>query len=155
MPRKLLILPLLVLFGLSPIRAADAPADRAATSDKALLGTWAVTSAEYRGEKSAEPVGSTFTFTADQITMKKKGKDKAESTAAYVVDASASPKRLDLTPLDDAGKIDINRTLRGIYSVDGDTLKICMNDRPGDRRPPSLESTRDSTAVLLVLKRQK
>lgn len=155
--KSLIVLLFACIFGLSFVRAADAPppAD-GGTEDKELLGTWTVTSASYRGEKNNDPVGSTFTFSADKIVMKPKGKDQPASEAAYLLIPKVTPKRIDLTPLDDSGKVDVNRTLRGIYTIDGDTLKICMNDRPGERRPQGFDPAQETTmTVLLVLKRLK
>jgi uncharacterized protein (TIGR03067 family) len=129
--------------------AADAPV---AAADPALSGEWIVQSAEYRGEKNADPVGDKFTFAADKITVNhKQGKS---DTAAYRVDAKANPKEIDLTPLDESGG-DAAKAMLGIYEVEGQTLKICMNDRAGGLRPTKFNPGKWSNCVLLTLKRAK
>jgi len=45
------------------------------------------------------------------------------------------------------------RTLKGIYTLDGDTLKICLTEK-GDR-PKEFKLDADSKAALMTLKRDK
>jgi uncharacterized protein (TIGR03067 family) len=136
-----------VVAGLAVAFAADAPkADGA--DQKALQGIWTVTSAEMRGEKNEEIVGSTMTFTDDKISLKVKGKDEAKE-AKYKLDPAAKPKHLDIMPSDK------EETLQGIYELDGDNLKICMNDKGAEARPEKFEAAADKKFVLLVLKREK
>src|SRR5206468_610600 len=104
------------------------------------------------GEKNADPVGDKLTFTADKITVNhKQGKSDA---ASYTANAKSSPKEIDLAPLDDAGK-ETGKTMLGIYEVEGQSLKICMNDRAGGERPAKIDAGRGTNTVVLILKRAK
>jgi uncharacterized protein (TIGR03067 family) len=134
--------------------AADAPkAEAPAKEDKALLGKWTVTSAEMMGEKNADMVGATMEFTAEKLTFK--AKDDDAKSASYKLDTKASPKQIDVNPLNDDGKPLEDKMMTLIYEVDGDTLRLCGPDRPGEARPKTFESKKDPGTVLLVLKRAK
>jgi uncharacterized protein (TIGR03067 family) len=62
------------------------------------------------------------------------------------LDAAKTPKQIDLELND--------RTLKGIYQIDGDMLKISYR-LEGDERPTEFESKPDSGIVLVVHKRAK
>ena len=134
--------------------AADAPKpDAPAQGDKALLGKWTISSAEMMGEKNADMVGATMEFTADKLTFK--AKEDEGKHASYKLDTKASPKQIDVSPLNEEGKPLEGKTMTLIYEVDGDTLKLCGPDRPGEARPRTFESKKEPGTVLLILKRAK
>jgi uncharacterized protein (TIGR03067 family) len=130
--------------------AADAPA---AAPDPALAGDWIVESAEYHSEKNPDPVGDKFSFSADKVTVTRKQGNKTDS-ASYSVDAKASPKEIDLTPLDENGK-EMGKTMLGIYVLEGQTLRICVNDRGGGQRPTKFDAGAGTNTVLLTLRKAK
>src|ERR1051326_1611407 len=56
--------------------------------------------------------------------------------ATFKLDATKKPKHIDFMPLSEPGK---GKTMKGIYDIDGDTLKICgageNEERPTEFRP--------------------
>lgn len=127
--------------------AADEKDDIKAEKDK-LKGDWTLTSLQADG-KDAKEEAATFTFAADQLTVAFKDSKQA---AAYRIDPAAQPKAIDITP--DEGP-DKGKTLKGIYVLDGDTLKICAAASPDKDRPKDFAAKKDSGNLLMVLKRDK
>jgi uncharacterized protein (TIGR03067 family) len=110
-----------------------------------LQGAWTVVSFESRGEPEKKHVGLKVIFDGDKVTIKDGKKDEA---VPFVLDTTKKPKQ-----------INIDRKAHAIYSVDGDTLKICF-DKLGDSekdRPTEFVSKKDGDRelVLMVLKRDK
>jgi uncharacterized protein (TIGR03067 family) len=75
------------------------------------------------------------------------GKVAARGTSR--IDPAKRPKAIDLTPTEGEHK---GQTARGIYEVEGDTLKICFAE-PDKPRPT--EFTGKTEATLAVFKRGK
>ena len=88
--------------------------------------------------------GAVREFKNDRYTLTSKSGDPIEGTAK--LDSSKKPKHIDL---DVAG-----RMLKGIYEIDGDTLKMCYK-LVGNDRPTELDSTPESGIVLVTHKRAK
>src|SRR5262249_9637840 len=116
---------------------------------EALQGDWSITSAERDGKKAPdEAVKSVkLTFAKDTITVTE-GTKKTEMT--FKLDPSKSPKTIDLTYGTGGrmGEID-----QGIYTLDGDTLKLCI--KRGGGRPTEFAAAPDSNSHLLILKKSK
>jgi uncharacterized protein (TIGR03067 family) len=85
-----------------------------------------------------------LTFTADKIVVKA-GEKSVELT--YKLDPSAKPKTIDL----DNGR---GKSWMSVYSLDGNTLKICWPHEPGGDRPTEVGTKEGSRSFMLVLKRQ-
>lgn len=66
------------------------------------------------------------------------------SSAKIELDESRAPKQITVRA--DGGKL----TFRGIYSIDGDTLKVCMNGDGSDVRRPEEFVTKKGTPLLLI-----
>src|SRR5260370_23015281 len=69
----------------------------------------------------------------------------------FKVDATKKPKTIDVTFTDGPEK---GKTSLGIYELDGDTYKICV-DPEGKSRPTEFAIKPDSGHILEVLKREK
>jgi uncharacterized protein (TIGR03067 family) len=113
---------------------------------KKLDGTWTVTSIEHGGEKvPADDVkDSTVTFAGDNVTYHdgKSGKDKKGTVK---IDTSKKPWTIDITPSE-------GQAMKGIYTLDGDTLKIALSE---DARPTAFTSEKGSKAGVMTLTRKK
>jgi uncharacterized protein (TIGR03067 family) len=120
-------------------------AARADDADQAKLqGKWTVESFEYNGNPIEMLKDATREFKDAKYTLKPKNGDVIEGTAK--IDSSKKPKEIDL---------EVNgRTLRGIYEIDGDTLKMSYNLNDGPR-PTEFVSKPDSGLVLVIHKRAK
>jgi uncharacterized protein (TIGR03067 family) len=139
------------------------------TSDKdAVQGTWTVESLEDDGEKAPadEIKNMKITLTTNKFVFDD-GKKKQEET--YSVDPATKPKGIDVTrtrqnmisssviggPAAKPVETKITtetKTVKGIYSLEGDSLKICLAN-PDKDRPTDFSSKEDR--MLMVLKRAK
>jgi uncharacterized protein (TIGR03067 family) len=138
---------LLATSALSACRAADADADVLAREKERLQGTWAATAVIDNGrEEAAEQVrelkltikGDKYIYTLGQRSF----------AAVYKIDPTKKPKEMDVTF--EEGPIK-GTTMRAIYALEGDELKICG----GDKRPAELASRPKSQVILFVFKRGK
>jgi uncharacterized protein (TIGR03067 family) len=116
---------------------------------KRFAGTWKLESVEIDEGKMAPEMfkdwrlvikdDGSFTFTiGDQV-----------SKGTFKVDASKKPKTMDITYTEGP-----KETFVGIYELDGDTFKVCL-DPTGKNRPTKFESKKGSGYVLELLKREK
>jgi uncharacterized protein (TIGR03067 family) len=136
----------LILFGAALLLAADSPKADDKKEDKDLIqGTWVLVSGERGGKPLPDEIvkGAKMTFAGDKITIKTKDR---EIKGTFKLDPSKKPKAMDV-------KLDGNDG-QGIYSLEGDTLKIAHGaDR--DPRPTEFATKENTNLVLLVLKREK
>jgi uncharacterized protein (TIGR03067 family) len=142
---------LLTLFLLAGL-LASAPAPRKdAARDEAtkLVGTWVLISCEGDTGKVPDEILKKevvrFIIRSDTITMTTNGENK--ELDQYELEPKAKPKTIDL--IDKEG-----RRALGIYSLEGDTLRICWREG-GKPRPTAFAAKPGYGADLLVLVREK
>jgi uncharacterized protein (TIGR03067 family) len=144
---------LILLLAVGVMVAADADAVK---KEKAKLkGTWTVVSLEEEGKKQPFPEGvkMSLIFQDDKLAMQFALGDKKDSKeAAYVIDPAKKPAIMDITPNDGPEK---GKTVRGIYMLDKDELKICGAQKPDNDRPKDFVTKEGSKSVLITLKRDK
>jgi len=138
---------LLAAASLLPLAFAD---DETSKKDlEPLQGVWKGQKAKSNGQE----------FTADEaakleLTVEKDGgyvlkaNGEVKGTLAKL-DASKKPAAIDLTRSSD------NKTLLGIYEIDGDTLKMAVGKPDGKDRPATFDSAPDSGVVYVLFKREK
>jgi uncharacterized protein (TIGR03067 family) len=121
--------------------------------DKAALqGTWKVTASESKGEKvSAEELKALFLIFKGDAILIREG-DKTEENFSYLLDPLKKTKEIDLTLKvgPQKGRVD-----RGIYEIDGDTLRICIQSDKDANRPREFRSRAGSDLWLVTLQRTK
>ena len=117
-----------------------------------LQGRWIATSLQVRG-RSATPADLEtlqFTLELDGTTLKF-GPAAAQKVAQIRVDPSRTPKALDLSVKDEAGR---TKVLLAIYKLDGDTLTLCLtSDSERVARPSEFHTDAESGTTLVVLRR--
>jgi uncharacterized protein (TIGR03067 family) len=126
--------------------------DRVDPERQKFIGTWRVVSCEFNGQtqdvtnaKAVVISGEVFGYLALYWF------DGADDTgASYRIDSSKTPKWLDLTNLGGESK---GATIRGIYSLKGDKLKLCFSSN--GPRPLSVDGGKETNQCLLVLERQR
>jgi cyanophycinase len=127
-------------------RRASTPTDAARKSDP-LAGTWVVVATMNGGKDDAELKDHTATFADGKVTFRSKaGK---EHTATYTLGASKAPATIDLVPADGPHK---GKTLKAIYAIEKNELKLCIG-KEGEDRPTAFSSKAGEETVLLTLKR--
>jgi uncharacterized protein (TIGR03067 family) len=127
-----------------PPPAADAPKENEPAD---WQGAWTLESLEIDG-KTVEPFGrSRARLVIDGAKLLYGGEEIASLTA----DARATPKIVDLTFSDP------KKTVEGIYTVEKDTLRICLNvQTEGAKERPQDFSTEDkANRRVLVLQRDR
>ena len=93
-----------------------------------------------------------FGFKGDKLHFRGQSRSIVEKQFSYRVDATKSPKHLDITP----DKPNQGETTLGIYALTGDELKVCLRyDRNQGGRPTEFSTKADSGLVLMVFKRAK
>lgn len=126
--------------------AAGAKDDAKGDHEK-IQETWQVVSAEDSGRKAPDEVikNLKLVITKDKITYKVGDKTTEWS---YKLDATKKPKWIDLTEGD--------RTMLGIYELEGDNLKICFPEGRKGERSTAFESKPNSVNdILIIVKREK
>jgi uncharacterized protein (TIGR03067 family) len=124
-------------------------AEKADADLEKIQGSWKLTSLEIDGKTiPASEGGGVFVFGKGNKLVRKQ-KDKADKEGTFKIDASKDPKELDLI----GPKGEEKETMRTIYQLDGDTLKLAFSaEGPKGGRPTAFDSKK---AAIMILKRQK
>jgi uncharacterized protein (TIGR03067 family) len=127
------------------------PKKEKAKEAKELQGTWTVVAVELAGQQIGGDLlkDIKLIITAEKMVSKKGDKIQEEST--YKVDRAKKPRQIDYISIQGPNK---GKTQKGIYELEGDTLKIgqIMN---GGVRPKSFRVKEEPNLIVVVLKRQK
>jgi uncharacterized protein (TIGR03067 family) len=125
------------------VRADDKPAKAPAE----LQGCWKLSSLETNGT-AKDPVGG---GAPRWVIKDNKVSYGGEEIIQFTADPTTTPRILDLKFRDPEG------TFEGIYVVEKDTLKVCLNKRlDGTKDRPTAFDTKDKEVwVLLVFEREK
>ncbi len=118
-----------------------------------LLGTWQVVSCRLSGKPLEKAPLSEFVFSKQKVTIREAAQAIREGAQAiqtdYTLDAAKKPKQLLLSSL-----LGItSRAVRAVYSLEADTLVICLDPRPGAPAPGELETKQGDGRLLATLKR--
>jgi uncharacterized protein (TIGR03067 family) len=101
---------------------------------------------------AAENTKDTITFRGDTVVRtvtRPDGKAIIPLNSKIAIDPTVTPKQMD-----DELSLPIGKSKRlGIYSLEGDRLKLCY-DNKGKQRPTEFESKPGTSIVLTVLRRQ-
>jgi uncharacterized protein (TIGR03067 family) len=144
---------LLVLFaGLAVAAYAPAPLPKPEKKEApaSLVGTWSVVALARAGQEKPLPgkVEMKAVLTKDRWTFTREGKQMAPYE--MVVNARVKPMTLDLKR---AGSP--TPTIQGIYTVEGDTLKLGYYTAKGGGGRPKAFDPADAQLMVMILKRVK
>jgi uncharacterized protein (TIGR03067 family) len=148
MPRRLAALCLLLTpLAAHALQSAD---ERVKREEEKLAGTWRVVSVEADGQAlpAKQFRGLKMTFKAGKFTAQREQGDKQEGT--YKLDPSKNPKRIDIARKDGPPE---GRNQLAIYSLAGNTLKICSDNSDKDR-PDGFTTRGKEGRVLMTLRRE-
>jgi uncharacterized protein (TIGR03067 family) len=129
--------------------AADAKEDTKKDNDK-IQGAWKVVKGEKNGKEASEDElkDMVLTFKGDKLTITEDKGKPVEGT--FKLDAGPKLREIDITFK--AGEKE--RTMKGIYALDGDELKICMPVGSTDKDRPKEFTSKEGFGIL-TLKREK
>jgi uncharacterized protein (TIGR03067 family) len=115
---------------------------------KGLQGKWTVTAGEEGGKPlaAADLKEATATIQGNRLTVRKAGRDE-EMT--FTTRDTGNKGEIDFVP--SAGP-DKGKTCKGIYSLEGETLRIAFAP-PGQERPKQFTTAKDSKQMAWTLKR--
>ena len=115
-----------------------------------LVGTWVGVSVTVDGRVLPETTVQQLRLTLTQTQYKTEKGNEVLFDSTYTIEPSKSPKHINMigTEGDLAGK-----AAEGIYSLDGNTLKVCYT-MPGKPRPETFGSPAGSGIYMVVWKRQ-
>jgi uncharacterized protein (TIGR03067 family) len=148
--RRLAPIPLSLLL-LLPLGAARA--DDASKEQEKLQGRWTATQFVANGREVPQDEGKaiTFAFDGEKIRMEGPG-GVGQREYTFKLDPAKKPKGIDMTIVDGPYKGDV---VPGIYELDGDTLTLCLPNKPMTGRPAEFKSAQGSQLALFHLKRIK
>jgi uncharacterized protein (TIGR03067 family) len=126
---------------------------------KNLEGSYKITSAEIRGQVVStdgdflKVVFEKVSLKGDKFTMISKNKygQETEVTGTIAVDAAKKPVHVDFN----FKMSDQTQSASGIIAIDGETIKICINDPADKKRPTEFKTTEDNKYMLITLKKIK
>ena len=124
--------------------ACCTPRSLAAEGGQPLEGKWRVVSIELAGQVLAGFEGAELTFAGGKKTFVLPSGSVEKGT--YSLDPATSPRQIDATT---DGKEVIEK---GIYALEGETLKLCLSTR-GGTRPKDFVTRNGTDLILIVLKR--
>jgi RNA polymerase sigma factor (sigma-70 family) len=144
---------IVVLFLLWPrpraagVANTPAPAARVAATPEGdrekLQGGWQVGAMENAGNRAPGQQGMGFRFTGDRWAMSVQ--DRWSALMPFVLDPSQEPKAIDFTMMP-------GMTYLGIYQIDGDSVKLCLNfvaAEAGGKRPTTFHTQPGDQGVTL------
>lgn len=117
-----------------------------------IQGTWKVTGAEKMGEADPPKEIQDLELVIQENVIQVRDGGKLQRKFKIKLDASKDPKWMDLT---EQGGARNGRTDRAIYLLDGNDLKICIQQFQDEPRPKSFATEKNSGLWLVNMRRFK
>jgi uncharacterized protein (TIGR03067 family) len=128
--------------------AADKPNGKKEDKD-VILGTWNFQSGERDGTAPSDEIRSLkLTFKEDKVTLTTRDETLEHK---YQLDPSRKPRQIALTVTENG----VTKTYRGIYDLDGDSLRMCFPVEAERDPPRDFSGTKDSKQTFLFFRRSK
>ena len=140
----------LIVLVAGSLMALEAPAQDAVRNDlHKIQGTWKIIALEADGKQAPAEIVATLKLTFKGDTLTFTPGEPGFTNYTYKLDPATNPPSFDMTHADGKNK---GNTTNGIYSLEGDNLKICFG---GDQRPKEFTTKAKSGQAMYVLKREK
>ena len=145
MTRSMLVAGVAVLLAVAGVKGEDT---KKADPKKPFEGKWTIESATAAGKASDDWKGATHSVEGDKFKMTPVKDSKAEAVeGTFTLDPDK--KTIDIKPANGRFK---DKTLHGIFKIDGDTATVAYAEKD---RPKDFESKEDNGVLALVMKRAK
>jgi uncharacterized protein (TIGR03067 family) len=134
--------------------AADSPKDNPRKELDLLQGTWKAVTIEENGRAVPDEASKDFRLilSGDRALIRRRVNDQVEAAAYRArLDPSTEPRSIDLEPVNATAP---DGTVRGVYQLDKDVLKLRLG-KPGHKRPPGFALKSDKDTTVLVLQRDR
>lgn len=156
-------------------KAVDAKPDplrgkKAAPDKERLQGKWKIIKVVIDGKETHDGTDEKDEMTINDATIRAKnrptpGEDRIATTySRFRLTENTNPKSIDVVEGEADDLFDMNEfdkrfddpdeRIKGIYSIEGDTLTMCLSPKK-TQRPSSFESKAGSGCILLVFKRKE
>jgi uncharacterized protein (TIGR03067 family) len=135
------------------LMGAGAIKDDVKKEKEKLQGTWKAVTVVERGQARADADDHRVIFDGDNFTVKKG--DETIIKATFKLDPSKSPKEIDIEVAEQKSEKNNGKTAQGIYAVDGDELKLCLDEPGGSDRPKEFSAPEGTKRIFVTLKREK
>jgi uncharacterized protein (TIGR03067 family) len=142
---------LCVLLALPLLLGAEGDKDNAKKT--ALEGVWKAVTATQDGKEQSDTREHTLTFTGDTFAIARNGETVIKGT--FKVDAAKKPGTIDMLVKESKGDRHNDKSVLGIYELDGDSLKWCAAEPGATERPAEFKAEDGSKRLLVNLKREK
>ena len=138
-----------VTAGMSRALAAADDDPKVKAELKKFQGTWVVTYGEKAGEEQDQVGDHQLKFDGETFSHADLGHD-VEDKGTFKLDPSKNPKEIDIRFRDTNND---EKTVLGIYTWDGENLKLCLGEPGGETRPKDF-TTMPEGRNLIVVKRK-
>lgn len=118
-----------------------------------LEGVWKAVTAVQNGREQPDGGEHTLTFAGDTFAIARGGETIIKGT--FKVDPAKKPANIDMVIKETKRDRDKDKSVVGIYELDGDNLKWCAAEPGTTERPTEFKSEPDSKRLLVHLKREK
>jgi uncharacterized protein (TIGR03067 family) len=119
-----------------------------------LQGTWMTVFDEHQGRplppERVKGSGLRVAFRGNEVRLLRG--DTAVAEGYFLLDPGAQPKAINLTVRTSAGGF---LTLRGIYELTGDTLRLCTAPAPAQPRPREFKTRPGVDEELSIYQRER
>jgi uncharacterized protein (TIGR03067 family) len=128
-------------------------AQPAEEAQQKLQGNWTATKAQRDGKAADDVLGHRLSFAGNRFRIIESKDGKLLYAGTFRVDPSAKPAAIDFEHSEGALR---GKAWKGIYALDGDTLRICDNaPNLNESRPTAFEAKSGSGYVFITFERAK
>ena len=142
---------LVAMVALSGVVGAEPPSDAVKKELARLEGEWAMVSGERDGQTLPEEYVKTGTRVAKDGVSTVTIAGMVVMKSKYTIDPTKKPKAVDFEATEGEAE---GKKIRGIYELDGDTVKFCVA-APDKDRPTEFTAKEGSGWTLSVWRRAK
>ncbi|HUT92968.1 MAG TPA: TIGR03067 domain-containing protein [Thermoguttaceae bacterium] len=112
---------------------------------RALLGKWKAVDRQFNGKALTKGPATLLIAKPGTLILQ----EKSSLVVSYTVDPTTTPNGITLIPRQHG----VGQLLNGVFSLDGDTLTLCLNPKLNGQAPDSLESVEGDGHMFLRLER--